>query len=140
MERDAQGAEDLVLAGSTWRERLREWALVQRDMLDRHPWITQMPMAAPPVAPNSLTFVERGMEALDDSGIADVDKLGVIGLISSYTLSEARMANDASRAEPELRPMSAMAQPHHGLLRASSENSSMQTAIRASSEWHGQRT
>ena len=94
----AQGAEDLVLAGSTWRERLREWALVQRDMLDRHPWITQMPMAAPPVAPNSLTFVERGMEALDDSGIADVDKLGVIGLISSYTLSEARMANDASRA------------------------------------------
>jgi hypothetical protein len=57
-----------------------------------------MPMAAPPVAPNSLTFVERGMEALDETGIADADKLGVIGLISSYTLSEARMANDAARA------------------------------------------
>ena len=93
-----QGAGDLVLGGSTWRERLREWATVQRDMLDRHPWITQMPMAAPPVAPNSLTFVERGMEALDETGIEDADKLGVIGLISSYTLSEARMANDASRA------------------------------------------
>jgi len=23
-------------------------------MLDRHPWITQMPVAAPPVAPNSM--------------------------------------------------------------------------------------
>ena len=57
-----------------------------------------MPMAAPPLAPNSLTFVERGLETLDDTGIADADKLGIIGVISSYTFSEARMANDAARA------------------------------------------
>ena len=57
-----------------------------------------MPMAAPPMAPNSLTFVEKGLEALDASGLADADKLRVIGLISSYTLSEARMAHDAARA------------------------------------------
>ena len=72
--------------------------MIQRDMIDRHPWITQMPMAAPPMAPNSLTFVERGLEAMDGTGLADADKLRVIGLISSYTLSEARMAHDAARA------------------------------------------
>ena len=94
----AQGAEDLVLAGTDWRARLRAWATIQREMIDRHPWITQMPMAAPPMAPNSLTFVERGLEAMDDSGLTDPDKLRVIGLISSYTLSEARMAHDAARA------------------------------------------
>jgi Tetracyclin repressor-like, C-terminal domain len=94
----AEGAEELALKGDGWRARLRNWALVQREMLDRHPWITQMPMAAPPMAPNSLTFVEKGLEALDGSGIADADKLRVIGLISSYTLSEARMAHDAARA------------------------------------------
>ncbi len=94
----AQGAEELVLEGDGWRARLRNWALVQREMLERHPWITQMPMATPPMAPNSLTFVERGLEALDASGLADADKLRVIGLISSYTLSEARMAHDAARA------------------------------------------
>ena len=94
----AQGAEDLVLAGDGWRERLRTWATIQREMMDRHPWITQMPMAAPPMAPNSLTFVERGLEAMDDSGLPDADKLRVIGLISSYALSEARMAHDAARA------------------------------------------
>ncbi len=94
----AQGAEDLVLDGDGWRARLRAWATVQREMIDRHPWITQMPMAAPPMAPNSLTFVERGLEAMDDSGLPDADKLRVIGLISSYTLSEARMAHDAARA------------------------------------------
>ena len=94
----AQGAEELVITGDDWRARLRTWATVQREMIDRHPWITQMPMAAPPMAPNSLTFVERGLEAMDDSGLPDADKLRVIGLISSYTLSEARMAHDAARA------------------------------------------
>ena len=94
----AHGAESLVLHGDGWRERLREWALIQREMMDRHPWITQMPMAAPPLAPNSLTFVERGLETLDGTGLPDADKIRVIGLLSSYALSEGRMAHDAARA------------------------------------------
>jgi AcrR family transcriptional regulator len=97
----AQGAEDLVVEGDDWRERLRAWALVQREMLDRHAWITEMPMATPPLAPNSLTFVERGLEALDDTGLADADKLRIIGLISSYTMSEsARPAAQAPDDAP----------------------------------------
>jgi AcrR family transcriptional regulator len=94
----AQGVEALVLEGDGWRERLRHWALVQREAIDAHPWITQMPLAQPPMAPNSLTFVERGLEALDGTGLADADKIRIIGLIGSYTLSEARMAHDAERA------------------------------------------
>jgi AcrR family transcriptional regulator len=94
----AQGAEDLVLVGRGWRARILTWALVQREMMDRHPWITQMPLAAPPLAPNSLTFVEKGLQALDGTALADADKLRVIGLLSSYTLSEARQAHDAARA------------------------------------------
>jgi AcrR family transcriptional regulator len=94
----AQGAEKLVLDGDGWRDRLRQWALIQREMMDRHPWITQMPMAAPPLAPNSLTFVERGLETLEGTGLTDPDKIRVIGLLSSYALSEGRMAHDAARA------------------------------------------
>jgi AcrR family transcriptional regulator len=101
----ARGAEGLVLEGDGWRARLRMWAIVQRDMLDRHPWLTQMPMAAPPVAPNSLIFVELGLGAMDGTPVADADKLRFIGLISSYTLSEARMANDALRAARDAAPL-----------------------------------
>ena len=107
----AQGAEDLVLHGHDWRSRLREWALVQRDFMDRHPWITQMPLAAPPVAPNSLTFVERGLEALDGTGLADQDKIRVIGIFSSYSLSEARMAHDAARAAQQAKAQAARGEP-----------------------------
>src|SRR5215472_326694 len=98
----ALGADDLVIEGDGWRSRLREWAIIQRDMIDRHPWITQMPMAAPPVAPNSLHFVERGLETLDGTGLADADKLRILGMIASYTLSEARMAADAARAAAQV--------------------------------------
>ncbi len=94
----AEGAESLELPGEGWRQRLREWSIIQRDMLDRHPWITRMPMASPPMAPNSLTFVERGLEAMDGTDLTDTEKLRAIGLLSSYTLSEARMADDARRA------------------------------------------
>ena len=94
----ALGAEGLVIEGDGWRTRLRAWAVIQRDMIDRHPWITQMPMAAPPMSPNSLHFVERGLAAMDDTGLPEASKLQVIGLLSSYTLSEARMAADAMRA------------------------------------------
>lgn len=94
----ALGAEHLVIEGDGWRSRLRSWAVIQRDMLDRHPWITQMPMAAPPLAPNSMHFVERGLEVMDETGLPDLTKIRVIGLLSSYTLSEARMAADAARA------------------------------------------
>jgi hypothetical protein len=38
------------------------------------------------------------LETLDGTGLDDEDKLRVIGLLSSYTLSEARMAHDAARA------------------------------------------
>jgi AcrR family transcriptional regulator len=107
----AQGAEDLVFEGKNWRARLRLWSIVQREMLDRHPWITQMPMAAPPLAPNSLTFVERGLATMDGTSLADADKLRVIGLISSYTLSEGRMANDAARAAAQARAADSAGQP-----------------------------
>ena len=94
----ALGAERLVIEGDGWRSRLRSWAVIQRDMLDRHPWITQMPMAAPPVGPNSMHFVERGLEAMDETGLPDGMKIRIIGLLASYSLSEARMAADATRA------------------------------------------
>src|SRR5258708_30413635 len=98
----ARGAEALVLHGASWREKLRMWATVQRDQLDLHPWITQMPVAAPPLGPNSLTFVERAIQAMDGTGLPDGDKRRVVGLLSSYTLSEARMAHDAIRASAQV--------------------------------------
>jgi AcrR family transcriptional regulator len=107
----AIGTEHLVIEGDGWRSRLRAWAVIQREMLDLHPWITQMPMAAPPVAPNSMHFVERGLEAMDGTGLPNSEKIRILGLLSSYTLSEARMAADAMRAAKAAMAAAAQAEP-----------------------------
>lgn len=94
----ALNAESLVLEGDGWRQRLRHWAIFQRETLDEHPWINEMPLVLPPVAPNSLHFVERAVEAMDNTGLADIDKMRMIGLITSFTLADAKMFHDAKRA------------------------------------------
>lgn len=94
----APGGAGSLLGEGGWREQLRRWTIVQREVIDRHPWITQMPMAAPPIGPSSMLYVEHGLAAMDETGLKDSDKMSVIGLLSSYALNEARMAADAERA------------------------------------------
>ena len=94
----ALGAESIVLAGEGWRAKMRHWSALQRDVLDRHPWLTQLPMPGPPLAPNSMHFVEHALAALDETDLADAEKLRVIGLLASYSLADARFAHDAARA------------------------------------------
>lgn len=119
----ATGAESLVLEGDSWRQKLTMWSSLQWDTLRRHPWITQMPLAAPPMAPNSVHFVERALAAFDGQSLRDSDKLRIIGLLSTYTLGDARMANDAARAikqaEAAGQPIDPAAMPsYESMLRA----------------------
>jgi len=58
-----------------------------------------MPMAAPPAGPNSLAWLEQGMQAFEGTGLTDDEKLGVLGMVSLYTLGEARMAADGESAD-----------------------------------------
>ena len=94
----AREVADLKLTGRGWRRRLLSWSLAQRGALDRHRWITQLPITAPPLGPSSLAFVEIGLQTLEPTGLSDQTKLRVIGLLSEYTLNDARMAHDAARA------------------------------------------
>lgn len=93
----AEGVEELELEGDSWRGRIASWALAQREAVERNIWIVQMPMATPPLAPNSVTWMEKGLEALDDTGLADRDKVRILGMFASHALIDARMAFDARR-------------------------------------------
>jgi AcrR family transcriptional regulator len=94
----ADGVLEFELEGESWRSRLLSWAMAQREAIARNIWIVQMPMATPPLAPNSLTWMELGLEALDDTGLRDGDKMRILGLIASHALIDARMAFDAQQA------------------------------------------
>jgi AcrR family transcriptional regulator len=97
----ARGIGDLELEGTTWRERIRSWALVQRRTIAQNPWIVQLPMSVPPLSPDSLAWVELGLAALADVEVADAAKLRLIGLISQHALIDARMGFDEKRGREQ---------------------------------------
>jgi len=94
----AEGVEDVELEGDTWRTKIRSWAMAQREAIERNIWIVQMPMATPPLSPNSLIWMERGLEAMDDTTLPDGDKIGILGMLASHALIDARMGFDARRS------------------------------------------
>lgn len=95
---NAVSGDPVELEGDTWRSRLLSWAMGQRAAIDRNVWIVQMPMATPPLAPNSLAWMERGLEAMDGTGLTDSQQIAILGLLASHALIDARMAFDARQA------------------------------------------
>ena len=92
------GIAEFELEGADWRARLSHWAMQQREVIESNIWIVQMPLASPPLAPNSVRWIEYGLQALDGTGLGDGDKMRILGLISSHALISARMAFDARQA------------------------------------------
>lgn len=93
----AEGVDELELDGDDWRSRIASWAMAQREAIERNIWIVQLPMATPPLAPNSVTWMEKGLEALEETGLPERDKLRILGMFASHALIDARMAFDARR-------------------------------------------
>lgn len=91
--------EEPIPTADGWRPALRAWALGQLKVLLAHPWVLQLPMPGPPMGPNALRWVDAGLAALADTGLEPWEQLAVIGLISSYSLSEARLTTEQG-AEP----------------------------------------
>lgn len=73
---------------SHWRTALAGFAQAVREMIIRHPWITQVPELLPGnLTPHLVEVVERVLEALSDLRI-DVDsRMAMVGSISAFVQS-----------------------------------------------------
>ncbi|MGH3424153.1 MAG: TetR/AcrR family transcriptional regulator [Nocardioidaceae bacterium] len=120
------------IEGDGWRSRMRSWGLGQWQMLKVRQWVLEMPMVTPPAGPNSLAWVEQAMRALEETGLSAAERLGVVGLVSSYTLGEARMSYDARRAAAEGSPPV----DYPGVLRAVVDEKAFPSLYRAA--WSGE--
>ena len=95
-------------AGTTWRERLREWAVFVRAAYEAHPWLADLPPSSTPTTPNRLAIIEAGLAALEDVPAPDRMKLPTLRLLLGYIALYSRASSDAAvdddvrRALPEL--------------------------------------
>lgn len=81
-----------------WRAGLSSWAWAYRDFLHRCPWVTRVPISAPPLTPNNIAWFERGLYVMRDTGLHAGEKVGVILLISGYTRSVGTLEADINEA------------------------------------------
>jgi AcrR family transcriptional regulator len=77
-----------------WRAGLAGWAWAERAAYQRHQWTLRVPISGPPMAPNQIAWLERGLACLRDTGLAEGTKLGVIMLVSGYVRNEVTIAAD----------------------------------------------
>jgi AcrR family transcriptional regulator len=74
-----------------WRDAAKWWASNNLMMFRRHPWFMDIPLSGPPMGPNQVRWMERLLRALEPTGLAPGEKMGVLTLISTYALSAGRI-------------------------------------------------
>ena len=75
-----------------WRLGLERWCHAQWAMLRTHAWIVHVPISGPPTTPNQLTWTDRALHTLRDTGLTESDKAGVVLLVATYLHTSARMS------------------------------------------------
>jgi AcrR family transcriptional regulator len=84
-----------------WRAGLARWARALLDVYLRHPWILQVPLTGPPLAPGQLGWLETALRALGGTGLSPADKMSVVLMTLSYVRGEAALQNALAQAHRE---------------------------------------
>ena len=82
-----------------WRAASHAWCLIQWDLLHRRPWLTEV--AVPSISmpgPRRLDWIDRGLAALEPTGLDPGTRFALMGLMSQHVLGEARLRLDLARA------------------------------------------
>jgi AcrR family transcriptional regulator len=80
----AYGAPPRRRPTGPWRGQLEAWATGNHAALLRHPWIVQVPVTDPPLAPNTLRWMERGLHAFASTPLTEQQKLSSLLLLEVY--------------------------------------------------------
>ncbi|MEV0648157.1 TetR/AcrR family transcriptional regulator [Phytomonospora sp. NPDC050363] len=95
------GAPPEGLDALGWREGLLAWAVAQRAMFRRRPWLTRVPASGPPSGPGQIAWMESALAIMAGTSLDWAHKVGVLSLISGYVVHSVRQSSDlaAGRAE-----------------------------------------
>lgn len=81
-------------AGESWRDGLRRWAAGYLTILRRHPWVLRIPIGGPPLMPNQVLWLERGLQCLQNTRLAADEKPSTLLLIDGFVRSQATLEAD----------------------------------------------
>ena len=86
-------------AEESWRDGLARWARTELAVYRRNPWVLRIPISGPPVTPNAITWLERGLDSLRGTGLREDEKLSVILLVTGYVRNQGTLQADIAAAQ-----------------------------------------
>jgi AcrR family transcriptional regulator len=81
-----------------WRPGLAQWAWGVLAVYRRHPWVLQVPITMPPITPNNIAWMERGLYVLRDAGLPEEQKLLVVLLVGGFVRNDATLSANIAAA------------------------------------------
>ncbi|TCO51025.1 TetR family transcriptional regulator [Kribbella antiqua] len=67
-----------------WRQALKTWAFDLYAAFAKHPWLLQSTIGRRLLGPNELTWMDRGIRALTDSGLSGGEQFDSILVLTSH--------------------------------------------------------
>lgn len=81
-----------------WRGALSHWAWSMLAAMRASMWAVSTPISGPPVTPNQVAWMERGLHSLRGTGLSEGQKMSVILLISGYVRTQVTMEAQLTEA------------------------------------------
>ncbi|WP_340686248.1 TetR/AcrR family transcriptional regulator [Amycolatopsis coloradensis] len=106
----AIGDPPTVEPAGDWRAELTTLAEANRDVLMKHPWLVELPLAGPPAGPHAVAWMDAILRTLRDTGLDWGTKGGILVLVSGFVrlacaqaiqLAEGRKESGLSQAQAE---------------------------------------
>jgi AcrR family transcriptional regulator len=83
----------------SWRDGLARWARTELALYRRNPWVLRIPISGPPVTPNAIAWLERGLDSLRDTGLREDEKLSAMLLVTGFVRSQGMLQADIAAAQ-----------------------------------------
>lgn len=91
---------DLDALDGDWREQLLQLARQQKALIHRHPWLPTLASRYHPLGPATLTYVERLLELLAQSGLPQSALMETVGLINGLVTALSVAASERPSPPP----------------------------------------
>ena len=82
-----------------WRAGLEWWVRSVHTAYRRHPWSLKVPITAPPLGPNNVSWMEAALEALTETPLSEPEKLWTLLLVSGFVRNAATLTADVAAAQ-----------------------------------------
>ncbi|MFQ6398088.1 TetR/AcrR family transcriptional regulator [Nocardia sp. KC 131] len=79
-----------------WRTGIEAWAWAVCHAVGRHPWWLELPIAAPPMGPNNMAWLEIGLSTFAGTSIPESVKLQLVLNVSLYVIGRMRVAKEVA--------------------------------------------